>query len=104
MWGGGEGEHGRASEGRKHGGGGGEVPLNLDGGVKERGGVQKKRKEVQRESTGLTLCFGCRGIQVGPRRGGRGVQGSRGGVDTSEQSRKLAEERNTEEGKSASLR
>lgn len=76
----------------------------LGWGVKERGGVQKKRKEVQRESTGLTLCFGCRGIQVGPGRGGRGVQGSRGGVDTSEQSRKLAEERNTEEGKSASLR
>lgn len=29
---GGEGEHGIASEGGKHGGGGGEVPLNLDGG------------------------------------------------------------------------
>lgn len=74
--GGGEGERGRASEGGKHGGGGGEVPLNLDGGVKQRGGVQKKRKEVQRESTGLTLCFGSSGIQVGPGRGGEGFRGA----------------------------
>lgn len=51
--------------------GGGEVPLNLG---REGGGCKKKRKEVQRESTGLTLCFGCRGIHVGP--GREGVRGS----------------------------
>lgn len=32
-----------------------------------------------------------------------GLQGSRGGVDTSEQSRKLAEGKSTEEGESAGL-
>lgn len=44
-------------------GGEGEVTPRLDG--DEGGEMQKKMKEVQKERTGLSLCFGWRGIQQG---------------------------------------
>lgn len=80
----------------------------LGWGVKEReGGCKKKGKRCKERAQG-SLCVlvaeESKWDQGGGGEGGRGVQGSRGGVDTSEQSRKLAEERNTEEGKSASPR
>lgn len=61
-------EHGRASE-RENMDGGGEVPINL----RREGGCKKKGKRCKERAQG-SLCFGCRGIHVGP--GREGVRGS----------------------------
>lgn len=67
--------------------------------------MQKKKERGAKREHRAHSVFWLQRNPSGTREGGwRGVQGSRGGVDTSEQSRKLAEERNTEEGKSASPR
>lgn len=61
------------------------------------GGCQKKMKEVQKERTGLSMCFGWRGIQGGKRKKKEwGVKGRRRGADTFEQSRKLIQRRTQE--------
>lgn len=76
------------------------------GGVKEGGGGAKKKERGAKREHRAHSVFWLQRNPSGTRKGGggRGVQGGRGGVDTSEQSRKLAEERNMEEGKRASLR
>lgn len=59
--------------------------------------MPKKMKEVQKERTGLSMCFGWRGLQGGKRKKKEcGVKGRRRGADTFEQSRKLIQRRTQE--------